>query len=115
MAITLLNVSPAGNSVITPSTPVEFDVKTPVGSPFLRIIVTFHFPGLEFTEVAYAQNPADVSLGQTFEELYNGFASITPVVDGGFQHFKFHILRRPLWPDSPQLAVYAFNTAGQEL
>ena len=112
--ITLVSIVPASGAVLASNAPVVFDIKTPTGSPFRRIVVAFVFGGLGFTELAYAQDPASVS-AQLFEGPYNGSSSVTTITDAGFQHFQFRVFRAPLWPDSPKLALYAFDTAGVEL
>lgn len=110
--IELLNLSPADGTAIQPNRYIEFDIRSTDVTPFLRILISFDFQGLSFNELAFAQDPA---ASTEFEHLYQQLSTVTPVVDAGWQRFHFKILRSPLWPDSPQLQVYAFNTAGEEL
>jgi hypothetical protein len=112
--ITLLNVVPTSGTLIAADTLVQFEVRTPTAAPFRRILVAFEFTAYQTTELAYAQDPAGVD-GHLFDGLYAVFSTVETVTDIGFFRYRFKVLRAPLWPDSPKLIVYAFDTLGAEL
>lgn len=109
MTIEALDFNPAPGT-IQKDTQLTFDVRS--DSPFLRIIVAVDSPGLEFIELAYAQDPAGAS-ASVFSPQFSG--TIEQITDPGFDRYRFRLLRLPVWLDSPTIRIYAFNTAGEEL
>jgi len=114
--IEVLDISPAVGAVAGTQA-LEFDIRTDNPNLFVRIIVAIFYPGANTAEMVYAQAPA---LGSAFEPFYGSASSIAEVVDAGYQRFHFSLLRRAksgqvAWPDSPQLRIYAFNDAGEEV
>lgn len=116
--IEVLNVTPAGGSVITITDPIMFDVRTDDPNVFTRIIVSVFYPGAQVQEIAYAQDPAS-GMGMVFTPFFSE-ATISQITDAGFQRYRFSVIRRTavgqvVWPDSPKLTIYAFNDAGEEV
>lgn len=115
--ISVLDVSPAPGE-INRDTPLTFDIRTDDPNVFTRVIVGILYPGSKVVELVYAQDPAGAT-AQIFSPFYNELSSVSVVTDAGFQRFKLTISRKAtdqvVWPDSPQLQIFAFNDAGEEL
>lgn len=95
-------VSPAPGSSIDGDDLLVFDVTVPVGSAFRRIIVAINYPGYRTTELVHD--------GDAFTVPYQD-ASTREVIANGY---RFSVRRSPVWPASPTLTVYAFDTSGGE-
>lgn len=108
--IELVSFTPTSGTQITDETELSFIIRSQ--SDFLRIMVTAEYPGLNFVESIYAQNPVGGS-AQEFEELFHG--TVETIVDPGWFRYKFTFRRLPKWIDSPTIGVYAFNNTGVEL
>lgn len=106
--VEVLAAVPASGTPITGLEYVQFDVRSLTA--FRRVVLAFRFSGLEFTELAYAQDPAGV---EPFETQYSG-STVTPIVDGVYFRYRFQLLRNKGWPASPELEVIAFNEDGEE-
>lgn len=97
----IANISPAAASIITANQQIAFDVtSTPA---LIREMVFVRFPGAGIEEVVWD--------GTAFTERYAGTSTRLAIPNG----FRYKILRNPVWPDSPQLAVYAVNSTPEEL
>ena len=97
----LLNVAPAPASVITADVPISFEITS---IPALqREMIFARFPGAAIEEVVWD--------GSTFTAPYATLSTRTAIAGG----FKFYVMRSSAWPDSPQLAIFAFNTSAEEL
>lgn len=101
MAVPVLaNISPAASTLIPSDTYVAFQITS---SPSLqRTMVFAHYPGAGIQEVVYD--------GTSFTERYAPLSTRT-AISGGFQ---FTILRTPIWPDSPEISIYAINSSAEE-
>lgn len=100
-APTLLNVAPAPASVITADVALSFEITSSPG--LQRELVFARFPGAGIEEVVWD--------GSAFTAAYSALSTRT-VISGGF---RFRIIRTAVWPDSPQIAIFAFNTSAEEL
>lgn len=97
----LLNVAPAPASVITADVPISFEITS---IPALqREMIFARFPGAAIEEVVWD--------GSAFTAPYATLSTRTAIAGG----FKFYVMRSSAWPDSPQLAIFAFNTSAEEL
>lgn len=111
--VEIVYLDPADGAELAADYPLSVSVRTPTADPFVRIVICIRYAALGFTELAYAQNPA---LSAQYEGKYaTGGSTVTAVTDPGFHHYGFVIFREPFWPASPELLVYAFNDAGEEL
>ena len=98
---TITNIAPAIASIITTNQQIAFDVtSTPA---LIREMVFVRFPGAGIEEVVWD--------GTAFTERYASTSTRLAIPNG----FRFKILRNPVWPDSPQFAVYAVNSTPEEL
>ena len=102
MAVPALSgVTPTPSTVMPSNTAVAFTITS---SPTLqRVMVFANFPGAAIQEVVWD--------GTTFSDRYAGL-STRKAVSGGFE---FRVIRTPVWPDSPEIAIYAINTSAEEL
>ncbi len=102
MAVPVLSgVTPAASTVIPSNTALAFTITS---SPSLqRQMVFANFPGAAIQEVVWD--------GTAFSDRYAGLSTRTAVSGG----FEFRIIRTPVWPDSPEIAIYAINTSAEEL
>lgn len=100
-APTLLNVAPSPASVITADVAVSFEITSSPG--LQREMVFVRFPGAGIEEVIWD--------GTGFTAPYAARSTRTAITGG----FKFYVIRTAAWPDSPQIAVFAFNTSAEEL
>jgi len=66
-------------------------------------MVFANFPGANIQEVVWD--------GTAFSERYQGLSTRTAVSGG----FTFNKIRTPIWPDSPEISIYAINTSAEEL
>ena len=97
----IASISPAAASIITANQQIAFDVtSTPA---LIREMVFARFPGAGIEEVVWD--------GAAFTERYASTSTRLAIPNG----FRYKILRNPVWPDSPQLAVYAVNSTPEEL
>lgn len=97
----LSSVAPAASTVIPSGTRIAFTITS---SPSLqRTMVFANFPGANIQEVVWD--------GSAFSDRYAALSTRTAVSGG----FSFNILRTPIWPDSPEIAIYAINTSAEEL
>lgn len=89
-------------------------------TPFRRIVVAFKYPGLVFTEVVWvgATDAGGVPSGE-FTERYFANSQVARIVRNvlgvDLNGLRFTLLRDPVWPDAPQLSIYAVQTDGLEL
>ena len=118
MTLQVLGITPAPGE-ITRETPIQFDIRTEDVNSFVDVIVAIEWPGTNVTELAYARNP-ESPLVDAFEPFYQVASNVESVFDSGWTRFRFTLMRRAnggnaLWPDSPQLRVYAYNSAGDVL
>lgn len=98
---TITSTTPAAASIITSNQQIAFDVtSTPA---LIREMVFVRFPGAGIEEVVWD--------GTAFTERYAGTSTRLTIPNG----FRYKILRNPVWPDSPQFAVYAVNSTPEEL
>lgn len=102
MAVPILaNVAPAAASLIASTQVLSFEITS---APALqRVMVFVRFPGAGIEEVIWD--------GTAFTDRYAGVSTRTAIAGG----FRYLVIRNPIWPDSPQLALYAVNTAAEEL
>lgn len=102
MAVPVLSgVTPAASTVMPSSTPVSFVVTS---SPSLqRVMVFANFPGAAIQEVVWD--------GTAFSDRYAGLSTRTAVSGG----FEFRVIRTSVWPDSPEISIYAINSSAEEL
>lgn len=117
--VVLASISPTIGAPITKDTVLSVDVRTDDPNVFTRVLIAIRYPGSGVVELAYAQDPASGN-AQQFEDFYNGVSTVTSVTDPGFARFQFKLLRKAeqgqtVWPDSPQLMIYGFNDAGEEI
>ena len=101
MAPVVSNISPASPSTILEAQTLGFDV---TGVPALqRVFVFVSFPGMNLQELAFD--------GTSFTSPYSVQSTRTSIANG-----HTYLLRRdPVWPDSPDIAVYAVDIAAAEL
>jgi len=102
MAVPVLSgVTPAASTLIPSATVIAFTITS---APALqRQMVFANFPGAAIQEVVWD--------GTAFSDRYSGLSTRTAVANG----FEFRVIRTPVWPDSPEFAIYAVNTSAEEL
>lgn len=77
------------------------------GTPILRTILSFEFPGMNLWEIAFN--------GDDFTPAYRDTSSRVAVVSGMYGNgFQYTLRRKPVWPDGPRLYPFVSNVAGQE-
>lgn len=97
----LANVAPTVGAIITSAQVISFEITS---TPALqRVMVFVRFPGARIEEVIWD--------GTDFTERYQGVSSRVAITNG----FRYSVIRNPVWPDSPQFAIYAINTSAEEL
>lgn len=97
----LANIAPTVATVITSGQILTFEVTS---TPSLqREMVFVRFPGARIEEVIWD--------GTAFTERYAALSTRTAITGG----FRYRALRTPIWPDSPQVSLYALNTSAEEL
>ena len=102
MAVPVLSaVAPTASTVIPSDTRLSFTITS---SPSLqRVMVFANFPGANIQEVVWD--------GTAFSERYQGLSKRSAVSGG----FTYNVIRTPIWPDSPEISIYAINTSAEEL
>jgi hypothetical protein len=102
MAVPVLSaVAPTASTLIPSNTRVTFTVTS---APALqRVMVFANFPGANIQEVVWD--------GTAFSERYQGLSKRSAVSGG----FTYDVIRTPIWPDSPEISIYAINTSAEEL
>lgn len=102
MAVPVLSaIAPTASTLIPSNTRVAFTITS---SPSLqRVMVFANFPGANIQEVVWD--------GTAFSERYQGLSTRTAVAGG----FAYNVIRTPIWPDSPEISIYAINTSAEEL
>jgi hypothetical protein len=108
ISIEILSPLPVA-SLIDRDEPLVFVVRC--DQAFVRIMIAVAFEGLDFVELAYAQDPAS-SAAQEFSSVY-GSSTVSTQVEANTNAFLFTLRRTPVWPDSPQLRAYAFAGGGE--
>jgi hypothetical protein len=108
--VEVLGIAPTPGTAIDPDDYVVLDVRSLTA--LVRVLIAVQFDGYSFTELAYAGVPTDLSTG--WQAPYSGNCRLETITDGLYFRYRFYLLRIPVWPNSPQVTVYAFNEDGEE-
>lgn len=97
----LANIAPSAATIIPSDLALSFELTS---SPSLqREMVFVRFPGAGIEEVIWD--------GSAFTSRYASRSTRVAITGG----YKYTVIRTPVWPDSPQIAIYAVNTSAEEL
>lgn len=101
MPFEVLGPIPLPGSTLDPDESVSFDIRSL--EPFGLVTVGVRFPRTLPSELAFAANP---NLSDLFEGIYSS-STITPVVDPGYNRWRFELRRQPGWIGPPTVTVYS--------
>ena len=96
---TITAIAPSPATIVGTDDPLAFTITNAT----TRTIIAIRYPGLRLTEVVFD--------GTSFTERYAGQSTRTLV---GASAYRYVILRTRVWPDAPEVTVFAF-AGGAEL
>lgn len=96
---TITNIVPDPATIVGTDDPLAFTITDAT----TRALISIRYPGLKLDELVFD--------GAVFTERYLANSSRTLV---GADAYRYVILRTPVWPDAPEVTVFAFN-GGAEL
>jgi len=101
MAFEVLSPTPLPGSELDQNATLTFDIRSP--DPFGLVTVGIKFPRSLPSELAFSANP---NLSDSFESIYAD-STITPVVEPGFNRWRFTLRRGSGWIGNPTVTVYS--------